>query len=34
MHLALYGGFPTAVEAMRIARDVFSERERNADERR
>jgi 4-carboxymuconolactone decarboxylase len=23
MHLALYGGFPTAVEAMRIAREVF-----------
>lgn len=24
MHLALYGGFPTAVEAMRIAREVMS----------
>jgi 4-carboxymuconolactone decarboxylase len=23
MHLSLYGGFPTAVEAMRIAREVF-----------
>ena len=25
MHLALYGGFPCAVEAMRIAREVFGE---------
>jgi 4-carboxymuconolactone decarboxylase len=26
LHLALYGGFPTAVEAMRIAREVFAAR--------
>lgn len=26
MHLALYGGFPTAVEAMRAAREVFESR--------
>lgn len=26
MHLALYGGFPTAVEAMRITREVFEAR--------
>lgn len=28
MHLALYGGFPCAVEAMRIAREVFDEADR------
>ena len=26
MHMAVYGGFPVAVEAMRIAREVFDER--------
>ena len=27
MHMAIYGGFPVAVEAMRIAREVFDERD-------
>ena len=27
MHMAVYGGFPVAVEAMRIAREVFDERD-------
>lgn len=27
MHMAIYGGFPVAVEAMRIAREVFEERD-------
>ena len=25
MHMAIYGGFPVAVEGMRIAREVFDE---------
>jgi 4-carboxymuconolactone decarboxylase len=27
MHMAIYGGFPVAVEAMRIAREVFDDRD-------
>lgn len=27
MHMAVYGGFPVAVEGMRIAREVFDERD-------
>lgn len=27
MHMAVYGGFPVAVEGMRIAKDVFESRE-------
>jgi 4-carboxymuconolactone decarboxylase len=27
MHMAIYGGFPVAVEGMRIAREVFDERD-------
>ena len=27
MHMAIYGGFPVAVEAMRIAREVFDRRD-------
>lgn len=27
MHMAIYGGFPVAVEAMRIAKEVFDERD-------
>jgi 4-carboxymuconolactone decarboxylase len=27
MHLAIYGGFPTSVEGMHIAKDVFAERD-------
>ena len=27
MHMAIYGGFPVAVEGMRIAREVFEERD-------
>lgn len=27
MHMAIYGGFPVAVEAMRLAREVFDERD-------
>ena len=25
MHMAIYGGFPVAVEGMRIARELFDE---------
>ncbi len=28
MHMAIYGGFPVAVEGMRIAREVFDARDR------
>ena len=28
MHMAIYGGFPVAVEGMRIAREVFDELDR------
>jgi len=31
MHMAVYGGFPVAVEGMRIAREVFDERDSKAD---
>ncbi len=27
MHLAIYGGFPTSVEGMHIAKDVFDEQD-------
>jgi len=27
MHMAIYGGFPIAVEGMHIAREVFDERD-------
>lgn len=31
MHMAIYGGFPVAVEGMRIAREVFEERDKAGD---
>jgi 4-carboxymuconolactone decarboxylase len=31
MHLAIYGGFPTSVEGMHIAKEVFDARDKDSD---